>query len=228
MLIVYRRHLKKCDHRNEGRKYRRCNCPVWVDGSIAGEEVRQTQGTRSWEEAQEKVRQWEAEDRKPIEPAKNYLSVEAAFDRYVADAESIQLGPAAIYKRKLLGRQMAAFARECGLRYVEEFDLNRLRDFRSTWKNRNISARKKLEQLRAFFNFFLKSKELENNPALACFTAVPSAGRRFRICCRWVASGLRILPDFADSPLVSLVEAVWKTMTVLSPFKESDDPSHDK
>ena len=36
----------------------------------------------------------------------------------------------------------------------------------------------------------------------------------------WVAYSL---PDFADSPLVSLVEAVWKTMTVLSPFKESDD-----
>ena len=32
MLTIYRRHRRNCSHRSEGRGYRRCLCPIWVDG----------------------------------------------------------------------------------------------------------------------------------------------------------------------------------------------------
>src|SRR5206468_4077397 len=118
-----------------------CRCPIWADGFIVGQEIRESLKLRNWEEAQQKVREWEAERSKPQEPTDDRLTVEAAFDKYLADAESRQLGPAAIYKYRLLARQMKAFAADRGVRYLEEFDLELLRDFRGTWKNRNLSAK---------------------------------------------------------------------------------------
>lgn len=61
---------------------------------------------------------------------------------------------------------MTAFAADRGLRYVEEIDLDLLRDFRSTWPNRNLSAKKKLEQLRNFFRYCARGGRLPVNPAL--------------------------------------------------------------
>ena len=42
MLTIYRRHKKSCEHRSEGREYRRCRCPLWVDGFLGGKDVRQS------------------------------------------------------------------------------------------------------------------------------------------------------------------------------------------
>jgi integrase len=138
-----------------------------VDGFLGRDEIRKSLNTRDWDDAQGITREWEAQgSQAPAEPADNRLTVEATFEQYVADAESRQLGPAAIYKRRLLGRQMAAFAKEHGLRYLEEFDLKLLREFRATWRNRNLSAKKKLEQLRAFFRFWVRCGALTANPAL--------------------------------------------------------------
>ncbi|MGC9997195.1 MAG: site-specific integrase [Terriglobia bacterium] len=166
MLTIYRRHIKTCSHRIEGRKYRRCHCPIWADGFIAREEIRETLKTRNWEEAQQKIRDWEAERSKPQEPTDNRLTVDAACEKYLADGRSRQLGTAAIYKYSLLTRQIKAFAVERGVRFLEELDLDLLRDFRATWKNRNLSALKKLHQLKGFFRFCAKGGALTSNPAL--------------------------------------------------------------
>jgi hypothetical protein len=32
MLTIFRRHKKSCEHRQEGRSYRRCRCPISVEG----------------------------------------------------------------------------------------------------------------------------------------------------------------------------------------------------
>src|SRR5438128_11771410 len=72
MLPVYscqapkRRHLKACAHRHEGRKYRRCNCPIWVDGFLKGQEIREPLELRDWERAQEKIRKLDTEGRYPL------------------------------------------------------------------------------------------------------------------------------------------------------------------
>jgi hypothetical protein len=165
-LTIYCRHVKKCAHRSEGRRYRRC--PICIDGFVGREEIRESLKTRVWEEAQQKAREWEAEgtEPKPAEAADYGLPIEAAFDQYLGDAESRQLGPAALYKRRLLKRQMVTFATDRGVRYLEEFDLKLLSEFRATWNNRNLSAKKKLEQLRGFFCFWVRCGVLTGNPTL--------------------------------------------------------------
>jgi hypothetical protein len=124
--------FEKCDHRSEGRKYRRCRCPIWANGSIASEGIRLSLKTRNWEEAQEKVRDWESERSRPQEPEDNRTSLDQICEKYLADARSRQLGTAALYKYCLLTRQIKAFADSRGIRFIEEFNLALLRDFRAT------------------------------------------------------------------------------------------------
>lgn len=70
-----------------------------------------------------------------------------------------------IYKYRLLFRRLKEFARSRGFRYLMDFDVSSLRDFRSTWPNKNLSAIKKLEALKTFFKFAHDSGWVFQNPA---------------------------------------------------------------
>ena len=61
MLTIYRRYGPRCPHKE--RRWRRCLCPIWVEGSLGGASIRRSMGTRDWEVAQSKVRKWEEEQR---------------------------------------------------------------------------------------------------------------------------------------------------------------------
>jgi len=180
MLTVYRRHLKHCEHRTEGRKYRRCKCPLWVDGFLSGVELRKALGIRDWEQAQGIVRQWESRSE---EETKDVLSpsvvigavdkvdrtapptIKETCEKFIADAEARGLQEATVYKYRLLFRRLQEFAQSIGLRYLNEFDLDSLRQFRASWCNRNVAALKKLEALRTFFRFAHESGWVRANLA---------------------------------------------------------------
>jgi hypothetical protein len=57
MLTLFRRHLKGCPHNS--RSYRRCKCPIHVDGSLGGQKIRKSLDLTNWEAAQNQVREWE-------------------------------------------------------------------------------------------------------------------------------------------------------------------------
>ena len=59
-LTIYRRHISSCPHQRKGRRWHRCHCPIWVQGSLAREYVRQSLNLTVWGAAQERVRGWEA------------------------------------------------------------------------------------------------------------------------------------------------------------------------
>jgi integrase/recombinase XerD len=163
MLTIYRRHVKKCAHRAEGRKYRRCHCPIWADGFLGREEIRKSLDTRDWEKAQDIIRQWEAEGAQPQEPEP--VTIAEAWEGFIEDVKARKLEAATVYKYDLLSRQMKRFAENCGLRFLRELELPMLRKFRASWPNENHGALKKLEYLRAFFRFAHESKWIDENPA---------------------------------------------------------------
>jgi integrase/recombinase XerD len=163
MLTTYRRHIKMCAHRSEGRKYRRCRCPIWADGFIGRQEIRKSLDTRNWEEAQDRIREWEAEGTQAAEPEP--VTIAEAWEEFLADAKARNLREPTLYKYELLSRQMARFATDKGIRFLRELDLPTLRKFRATWPNENLGALKKLEYLRAFFRFAHESRWLDENPA---------------------------------------------------------------
>jgi integrase/recombinase XerD len=163
MLTVFRRHEKTCDHRNEGRSYRRCRCAIWVDGMVGGLEIRKSLHIRDWDKAQGIVRRWEDEGKRADEVKP--ITVTEACDKFIADAEARGLREPTLYKYRLLFRRLQDFAATGGIKCICECDLDWLRGFRATWPNKNIAARKKLEALRAFFRFCHDSEWVPNNPA---------------------------------------------------------------
>jgi integrase/recombinase XerD len=164
MLSIYRRHQKRCEHRGEGRSYRRCRCMIWVDGTLGGVEIRKSMRTRDWQKAQDTVREWEAEGQR-VEEAQP-ITVKEGCDKFMADAKARGLREPTLYKYRLLFSRLQAFAESLGIKCLCECDLDFLRKFRGTWPNKNIAARKKLEALRAFFRFCWESDWIPSNPAV--------------------------------------------------------------
>lgn len=165
MLTIYRRHLKNCEHRGEGRKYRRCKCPLWADGFLKGVEIRKALGLRDWTKAQELIREWES-NRSELRETSEPISVHQAREYFLADVKSRGLSDCTIYKYRLLFNRIEDFTKRKGLRYLKELDLPVLDQFRSEWKENPLSSFKKLERLKAFLRFCETRKWIEMNPAV--------------------------------------------------------------
>ncbi len=165
MLTIYRRHRKDCPHRKGGRKYRRCRCPIWVDGFLGTQEIRKSTGLRDWAKAQALVRAWEAEGQPTPEPKVEPITIQDACEEFVQDTVARNLREKTVYKYRLLFRQLQNFAQACGLRFLKELDPAALRKFRASWPDGNLAALKKLERLRSFFRFAQGSKWIGENPA---------------------------------------------------------------
>ena len=166
MLTIYRRHRKACKHRSLGRKHRHCHCPIWVDGVLAGIEVRESLKIRDWQRAQEIVRGWEIEGHPTSRQEQPQpLTFKEACDKFIVDAEARELREPTLYKYRLLFRQLQQFAKDRGLKFLIESNVDLLRQFRASWPNRNVAARKKLENLRGFYRFAHDSGWISNNPA---------------------------------------------------------------
>ncbi len=163
MLAIYRRHRKGCPHRSEGRSYRRCRCPIWVDGMLGGKRIRESLKVRDWQRAQDIVREWEAEGRRSLAPEPK--TVGEAWKEFLADVEARKLHASTVRKYKLLRHQMEEFTQRRGMRYLRDFDLATAGQFRSEWNDGPRSSAKKLERLRAFFRFAQKRKWTPENPA---------------------------------------------------------------
>lgn len=166
MLTLYRRHLRRCKHRKDGRKYRRCRCPVWVDGHLNGTETHKTLDTCDWQRAQGIVREWEAEGEYPAEQtASEHVTLEVAWQRFTSDIEARNLHASTTRKYRLLSKQMNEFALRHGIRALRQFNLTSLGEFRSGWKDGPLSSGKKLERLRAFLGFAKEHDWVDENLA---------------------------------------------------------------
>lgn len=163
MLTIYRRHRKDCEHRSEGRKYRRCRCPIWTDGFIGDKEIRKGLDTADWQKAQDTVRDWEADgELRTQQPEPEPVTVAEAWRAFIADAEARNLSASTIRKYKLLSRKMQEFTMSRGYRFLIQIDLPALRAFRAGWQDGPLSSTKKLERLRSFYRFAQENKWVDD------------------------------------------------------------------
>lgn len=163
------RHIKSCVHRDQGREYRHCRCPVWADGILQGERINQSLNTRNWEAAQGIARIWELR-KAPVSEEPEHVTVEHAVDAFLADVEyGRQLSNASLKKYRVLLRNeppkknpdkvslsLTEFCPKNALRFTSELRLEWLAAFRQSWKDKNISAAKKRERLCAFCAFLVE------------------------------------------------------------------------
>jgi integrase len=172
MLEIYRRHNpKNCTSTDTQKCKAKRPCPIWIRGTKPdGSYFRKPLKLRDWNKALDCLRLMEAtgEEPKRVVPAssKSKVTIEEWRDRYVANARSENVTEETIRKYKLLFRLLSEFATPKSIRHPDEFDLESLRQFRSTWKDGPSSRMKKQERLRSIFNFALASKWIETNEAL--------------------------------------------------------------
>jgi site-specific recombinase XerD len=172
MLEIYRRHNpKNCTSKDTQKcKAKRRPCPIWIRGTKPdGNYIRKPLKLRDWNRALDQMQLMEAgENPKPPIPMKDKsrVTIDEWRDRFVATAESENISEETLRKYKLLFRLLSEFATPKGIRHPNEFDLETLRQFRSTWKDGPASRMKKQERLRSIFNFALASKWIEKNEAL--------------------------------------------------------------
>ncbi len=164
MLTIYRRHRKNCKQRGKGRKYRHCQCPIWVDGTLRDEEIRESLRLRDWSRAQDLIREWEAENRRIVRQ-EHQVTIKDGHAKFTSDAEARKLNDATLYKYRLLFRQLDGFAETFKLQFLKQLDLDTLATFRATWTEGPRTSLKKLERLRAFMRFAEKRKWIDDNPA---------------------------------------------------------------
>lgn len=163
MLTIFRRHRKECEHRKDGRDYRRCHCPISVEGFLVDGSVRVSLKTSDWNRASGIVRRMEAEQRVVGRDAP--VSIEQAVDAFVADANARNLATATMYKYGSLFKRLNEFARRAGYNLLRDLDVDALTRFRREWKDGPRASQKKLERLRAFFRFAQKRRWIPENPA---------------------------------------------------------------
>ncbi len=172
-MILWRRHKVGCEaaarcrcRKEQKRECHCCRCPIWIDGFE--HKARRSLGIGDWSRAERKRAEIEAawEKGEPSVSRKSEpVSIETACDDFLQDAKARDLRDSTRYKYELLFNQLKKFARDKGLRFLPELDVDMIRAFRASWTNQNFSAQKKLEALRTFFRFAQESGAIVVNPA---------------------------------------------------------------
>ena len=166
-LSIYRRHNPKHCTSTDSQKCssKRKPCPIWIYGTLPdGRQIRESMGTRDWAKAEELKKDWEENGAEPKPPA-GRTTIAEWREKFLKSIEKENLASETQRKYRLIFRQLEAFAQDKGLRFVNEFDLDMLMQFRNTWTDQPLSATKKIEQLRSVFRFAFKLKWIEENPA---------------------------------------------------------------
>jgi hypothetical protein len=150
MLAVYRRHSKTCPH--QSRRWTRCDCPLWCEGTVEGAYIRESLKTRNWSRATVLAR-----ERESAGAVSRKTTVKQAIADFISDCKIRNLRPASLYKHELLTRRLQAFCDSEGIHYVGDLDIDAIRRFRATLKHRNYAAKVTAVNLRAFVRFCCES-----------------------------------------------------------------------
>lgn len=165
-LTLWRWHARSCPHRSKGRRWTRCNCGIWVQGSLGGEWVKRSLNTRDWSAAAAIVHGWEASGQIGIVKTET-PAIDRALELYFQDAAARHLAETTVRKRReLLEGKLLAFCNGKGISLLKQLDVPTLRSFRAGWRYSPLSAVKRLEYLRGFLRFCKDSGWIESNPAM--------------------------------------------------------------
>jgi hypothetical protein len=134
LFTLYRRRTRECSQRD--RYYRRCKCPVWVEGTTeAGEYIRSLK-LNNWERAEDKKRGLERVSDTAISatPRSKSITVRDAFGAFYKECQARNLNGATLRKYRVLRDHFSDFA---GLHCpsLKKLNIEWLRAFRSTWKD---------------------------------------------------------------------------------------------
>lgn len=165
MLRVYTRHYPPCEQVD--CNYRRCRCPKWINGNLHnGKFIRISAQTRSWERAEAKARDMDAEGVPGQTPK---TTIQEAVEAFLDDEKGRHLSKGTTGQSEtLLRKQLLPWAQEQGLQFLNELRVGVLSKFRAYWSkelgNGQNTSRRKHERLCGFFHFCIRNEWLLKNP----------------------------------------------------------------
>jgi integrase len=162
MIILWRRHIPGCPVKNR-EEMRECSCPIFKEWRVNGRRFRKSMKTKNYQKALSIIRQ---EELTGVKKTTTSPKVMDACDKYLLDTTARGLKEPTLYKFRLLFRQLQDFSAEQGIVFISDFNSDNVRSFRATWPNKNFAARKKLENLRAFFRFCHVSEWIGKDPTI--------------------------------------------------------------
>jgi len=134
VITIFVRHSKSCKYAGD-EFCKRCTCRKHFRWSQSGQQFRRKAGTRSWAEAEERMRQLEAQlDGKPVEAQERGLLLSDAIEIFKANksAEGLKPRVLAMYTRELA--RLLRFSESHNLLTVSQaLTLENLIALRATW-----------------------------------------------------------------------------------------------
>jgi integrase len=188
-LNLYRRHRRECtaghpeDSRSgefEERKktWRKCACPIFLSGTLAGKFRRDNTGATEWSDARDVATQREAAGSwdglapipDPATPpgdtgAAGCITIVDATEAFIAKCKNRGIGDATLKKYKTFTKQLRLYADGRGYVHVDQLTVSDMDRFYSSWKDGIRAKAKKLERLKAFVKFCKKREWLTKDIA---------------------------------------------------------------
>jgi integrase len=186
-LALYRRHRRDCkgghpeelrtseyDERKKG--WSRCECPIFVSGSLAKAFRRRSTGRWQWDEAKlvaeelEKAGNWEGTSPSPApalltEPTPlPRVTIDRAIKGFTAEFEE-DSAPNTQKKYRILLAKLKAFGDSRGYVMLDQWTPPDVREMRSSWEVAPQTAAKNMSTVKAFFEFCLENEWIARNPA---------------------------------------------------------------
>jgi len=178
-LNLYRRHRKQCeagrpnDTRSgefEERKkaWKRCACPIYASGTLAGKFYRKETQQSTWDEARAIAAQWEAAGSWSVDPLPTFtesvenlperVRIADATEAYLARCQTRGLTDSSLSKYRTSIKQLRAYCDSRGCVMLDQLTIADMDRFYASWKDGKRAGAKKLERLKSFVKFCLKRK----------------------------------------------------------------------
>src|SRR6185369_7635432 len=122
MLTLYRRHLDECPHRDDGRAWTKCSCPIHCDGRIKGKRVPESMETVNWDRARRRMAELEEE----LAGGKVRKAVAEATELFLC-ARTMEPSTGRKYRRIM--ERLKTFAAGSGLATVDAIGLEHLDEY---------------------------------------------------------------------------------------------------
>lgn len=166
-LAIYRRHSPDCQFYGRARRDSRsqkCQCAIWVQGSLGSQYLRRTLDLTAWSAAQELVRGWEASGEIGVVQTE-IPEIPDAVERFFEDIKARGLSDATISKQGvLLRKQFLPWCKSRGFKSLKQLNVDEITQFRATWADGPLSKSKKQERLKGFFHFCVVREWMRTNP----------------------------------------------------------------
>lgn len=187
MLKPLKRHYTPCKRTEWDQRDNRCNCPVWIRGTLNGKRITKPASKflpepdcRDLEKGRELALLWERTGQvdRPEEyaivpnrasepkPEPKQPTVQMAVAAFMQHQRDKGISEATLYKKRLVFEKLlGTFCGEKGIRFLSELDLNALREWRGTWKLAALSRAKRQGEVIGFVWFCERSGWYERNHA---------------------------------------------------------------